>query len=105
MEACGQLDRGHHFGGLADQGPAVPSRGCFNACREATGFMFVSVALAMIHDMDVGKIKRARLTAPAWERPGGLLGDGKGREWEQFSFRLAWVDCFDGNCCCIHFGG
>ena len=50
--------------------------------------MFVSVALAMIHDMDVGKTRRARLTAPAWERPGGLLGVGKGRELELLSLAL-----------------
>ena len=50
--------------------------------------MFVSVALAMIHDMDVGNTTGARLTAPAWERPGGLLGVGKGREWEQWIFGL-----------------
>ena len=74
MEACGKLDRGHHFGGLADEGPAVPSGGCFNACREATSFMFVSVALAMIHDMDVDKTRRARLTA--------LLGIGLVGCWE-----------------------
>ena len=36
--------------------------------------MFVRVALAMIHDMDVGKTTRARLTAPAWEGLGGLPG-------------------------------
>ena len=65
------------------------------AFREATGFVFVRVTLAMIHDMDVGKTTRARLTAPACERPGDLLGAGKGKEWEQLSFSLAWV---------IHFG-
>ena len=54
--------------------------------------------------MDVGKTTRARLTAPA-KRPGELLGVGKRREWEQLSFSLAWVDCFDGISCCIHFGG
>ena len=54
----------------------MPS-GCFNACREAAGIVLVRVALAIIHDMDVGKKTRARLTAAACERPQWAARSGR----------------------------